>query len=675
MAVFRKDAMRCDLLSLCVASMLSAAAFAAPPRMARKIPLHQSRAARADSLHVGSLTLHRCSGGQAYCGSIERALDPTGQVAGDSRIGFEFYPHTDGSQSPLEPIVATEGGPGYATSGSAGGYLALFAPLRDRRDMLFVDNRGTGKSQALNCPLLESEPNPRPSGISTCGKQLGDRAYLYGSGLAADDLAAVLDALDIPIINLYGDSYGTWFSQTFAGRHPERLRSMVLDSAYPVRGQSPWYPEIGPAARFAFDAACQRSPTCSGLSGNSMHRIGLLLASLRANPFRGYAHDGDGILRYTRANATTLAYLMVSNSTTSVVYRELDPAARAYLEDGNAAPLLRLLAENQVAGQSGAPATPYTEYSQATFVSVSCSDYPQIYDMTLGLPKRKAQRDQAIANEQQQHPNVYAPFTIAEFDAMPLDTSVFDLCLDWPPPVVAPIPPGQPVPPHAQFTKAPVLVLSGDLDSLTPAMQGKRAARLFENGRQIIVPNSFHVTADGDEDNCASVIAVQFVRDLDPGDTSCTNHIAEVHLVPKFVATAAEVAPATATAGNQGTDADLRVSAAAAYTAGDTLARWWVNLTGLGVGLQGGRFQYNSPSNLTYYTLNKLKWVEDLEVSGKMKWDYNYPGEVVAHLTISGPATEPGDLTITWNSRVPLAQAVIAGKIGGRTVAATMYAP
>ena len=540
--------------------------------------------------------------------------------------------------------------------------------------MLFVDNRGTGKSEALNCPLLQAEPNPRPSGIYACGKQLGDTAYLYDSGLAADDLAALLDALNIPTINLYGDSYGTWFSQTFAGRHPERLRSVVLDSAYPVRGQSPWYPEIAPTARFAFDAACKRSPACSSLPGNSLHRIELLLNSLRANPFSGYAHDGNGILRYTHANATSLAYLMDSNATTSVVYRELDPAARAYLEDGNAAPLLRLLAENQVAG-SGSPTTPYSEYSQGLFVSVSCSDYPQIYDLTLGLPERKMQRDQAIASERRQHPNVYAPFTIDEFDGIPLDTSVLDLCLRWPAPVVAPIPLGHPVPPNAEFTKAPVLVLSGDLDSLTPALQAKRAAKLFENGQQIIVPNSFHVTAIGDADNCASVITQRFARDLDPGDTSCTNHIAEVHLVPKFFSTAAEVTPATATAGNQGTNADLRAAAAAAYTAGDAFAHWWVNSSGDGVGLQGGQFHYTSPSSLTYFMLDKLKWVEDLEVSGTMTWDYNYPGAVTAHLTISGAETAPGELTIIWKSRVPLAKATIKGKIGGRKIAATMYAP
>ena len=668
--------MRRSLLISFLISLCSAHLLAAPPRISRlKIPNQTLPSGLADSLRVGSLTLYRCVGGQAYCGSIERALDPSGQVAGDIRISFEFYPHTDNAQPPLEPIVATEGGPGYATSGSAGGYLALFAPLSDRRDMLFVDNRGTGKSQALLCPVLQSEPNPRPSGVHSCGTQLEDTAYLYGSGLAADDLAAVLDALNIPAINLYGDSYGTWFSQTFAGRHPERLRSVVLDSAYPVEGQSPWYPEIAPTARFAFNAACQRSPACSRLPGDSMHRIELLLESLRAHPFSGYAHDGNGVLRYTHANAATLAYLMVSNSTTSVVYRELDPAARSYLDDGNGAPLLRLLAENQVAGESGGPSNFYSEFSLALFVSVSCSDYPQIYNMTLGLPERKVQRDQVIADEEQEHPKMYAPFTIAEFDAVTLDTSVLDMCLRWPAPVVAPYPPGHPVPPHAQFTKAPVLVLSGDLDSLTPAAQGKRAAKLFENGQQIIVPNSFHVTADGDEDNCASVIAQRFVLNLDPGDTSCTQHIAEVRLVPGFFSRASEVPPATATPGNHGTDADLRVAAAAAYTVGDALARWWVNLSGNGVGLEGGRFQYNSPGNLTYYTMDKLKWVEDLEISGQMKWGYNFPGGVSAHITVGGKGTDGGELTIKWNSREPLAQATITGKIGGRKIAATMYAP
>ena len=289
---------------ICVLILLSVAGFAAPrPAIRKRIPARLAVSHVAGNMNVGSLTLHACRDAQAYCGSIDRALDPSGTVAGTIKIGFEFYPHIDNSQVPLEPIVAEEGGPGYSSTGSRSGYLDLFAPLHDRRDILLVDNRGAGRSQPLDCPLLQREPNPRFAGVRTCGAQLADIAYLYGSGLAADDLAAVLDALHISTINLYGDSYGTFFSQTFAGRHPERLRSVILDSAYPPIGQSPWYPEIATTAHFAFNAACQRSPACSNLPGSSMDRIGRLVEALRSHPFSGYAHDGDGILRSVRADA------------------------------------------------------------------------------------------------------------------------------------------------------------------------------------------------------------------------------------------------------------------------------------------------------------------------------------------------------------------------------------
>ena len=61
----------------------------------------------------------------------------------------------DRTAEPLEPIVATEGGPGYATTPSRGSYLQLFRPLLDRRDLLLVDNRGTGTSGAVRCPELQ----------------------------------------------------------------------------------------------------------------------------------------------------------------------------------------------------------------------------------------------------------------------------------------------------------------------------------------------------------------------------------------------------------------------------------------------------------------------------------------------------------------------------------------
>jgi len=627
------------------------------------------------TIGMGSLVLRHCPGLPAYCGRLARPLDPAGQVQGTIEIGFQVYPRGNWPGPSSGTIVAAEGGPGYATTGSAYGYLALFQPLLEDHDLLLMDNRGTGSSQAIDCPGLQHAPFLFLPGIAACGSELGRTSDLYGSGLAADDLAALLDALGIEQIDLYGDSYGTFFSQAFAGRHPARLRSLVLDSAYPVIGESPWYPEAAPAMRNGFLITCRRSLACQNLPGDSLDRVQALLESLRARPFKGVAQDGDGALHEVEANATNLAFLAFSNTQGPLLFRDLDAAARAYFENGDSLPLLRLLAENRAASPSDAGGLSLTEYSQGLFIAVSCEDYPFVYDLTQPLVVRIAQRSAAFAVEEATDPYVYGPFTIDEYKAIPLDYSVLDSCLPWPIPSPA-HPPGQPVPPGAKFTDAPVLVLSGELDSLTPAAQGAQAAALFPHAVQVIVNNSFHVTAVYDEDDCASKIVVHFMRTLNPGDTSCASQIAEVRTIPKFARYSSEIDPANPSQGNQGTTVDLQVAAAAAYAAGDAIARWWVNLTGSGVGLRGGWWEYAYVGPNYAYELRDVRWVDDVSVTGVMTWSYSADrGFIKANLQVSGPPDESGDLVVSWYNTQPDAQAIITGTIGGHTIAATMYAP
>ncbi len=623
---------------------------------------------------MGSLILRRCKDAPAYCGSVRRLLDPTGAVAGTIDVGFQFYPHLDTGTAPLETIVATEGGPGYSTTGARHSYLGLFRPLMERHDLLLVDDRGTGISQVVDCHLLQSEPNPQPAGIAACGAQMGKAAYAYGGTLAADDLAAVLDALAIDRINLYGDSYGTYFSQIFAVRHPEKLRVLVLDSAFPATGLSPWYPEIAPTIGEAFRAACERSRTCRSLPGDSLSRIEELTRQLRQQPFSGRAQDGEGKVRDVIANPSSLAYLMFSNATTLVAYRELDAATRAFLEQQDRLPLLRLLAENQSFGESGGNDIKLSYYSAAIFLAASCTDYPQIYEMKASAAERSVQRDRAFAEKRLKDPGVYAPFTLSEFDAIPLDTSVLNLCLNWPQ-ALAQSDPGRPIAQGTAFPNIPVLVLSGDFDPLTPWPQGQTAAKLFSNGEFVVMKNTTHVTALQDEDNCGSEIVRHFVQYLEPGDTSCAGKIGEVHLVPGFVSKAAELEPATAGRGNEGTPDDLRVAAAAAYTVGDALARWWVNTSGKGTGLRGGKFTYKTSGSRSLYKIKKLLWTMDVEVSGSINWDYNFPGAIQGHVKVTGQGRERGDLALTWNRRTPDSEAQIIGQIGERKIRASMYAP
>ncbi|NJO13445.1 MAG: hypothetical protein HC872_08270, partial [Gammaproteobacteria bacterium] len=88
-------------------------------------------AAPASTLTVGTLTLEFCNedyGG--YCGSIQRVLDPTGEVAGSIMVGFEYYPRYDRAKPSLGTILPQEGGPGYSSTGTRDAYLNIFDPLR-----------------------------------------------------------------------------------------------------------------------------------------------------------------------------------------------------------------------------------------------------------------------------------------------------------------------------------------------------------------------------------------------------------------------------------------------------------------------------------------------------------------------------------------------------------------
>lgn len=621
-----------------------------------------------DTIQVGSLSLTRCPylDQPIYCGFMDRALDPAGEVLGSLAIGFEYIPRLNQSLPALGTIVAVEGGPGYPTTGSRASYLSLFRPLLNQRNLLLVDNRGTGRSGAINCLPLQIKYPFSQSDVARCGEQLGNRSDLYGSGLAADDLAAILQALETGPVDLYGDSYGTYFSQAFAARHPNQLRSVTLDGAYAVLGLSPWYPANAATMRSSFDIVCRRSVTCRDLTGGSLDRIENLLAILRVSPIAGIAPDGNGTPTYVTANPGSLAHLMFAAAFGPAVYRELDAAARAYLEFQDSAPLLRMIAENQTPFDSSNARL----YSNGLFVAVSCSDYPQIYDMTATLSVRRQQRNRSIASQQINSPDIYAPFTIAEFNLQPLDFSLLDLCLTWPIPSAA-HPPGQPIPPGAQFTTAPTLVLSGELDSLTSPPDGATAAGLFTNGQQVIVANSFHVTALGDLDNCASDLVRSFISTLTLGDTGCAQRIREVRTVPAFATDVAQLTPANPQAGNQGTTQDLQLASAAAYTVGDVLTRWWVNYDGAGVGLRGGGYRYSYlPGNFYHFELDKYRWVSNSAISGSLTWNLT-TGQIIAQLELPNG----GNLQVEWNDEEPEAVASLSGEIEGRIIRAIIPAP
>jgi pimeloyl-ACP methyl ester carboxylesterase len=628
----------------------------------------------AQALVVGSIELEPCRDAPAFCGKLERPLDPTGAVAGRISIHFEYYPHT-GREQPLGTLVATEGGPGYAATESREDYLALFRPLRRRRDLLLMDNRGTGQSGAIDCPELQTAAQWTVELIAACGRRLGDSAPLYSTAYAADDLQALLEALNIRRIDLYGDSYGTYFEQVFAVRHPNTLRSIVLDGAFALNGADyPWYPNYAPAMRDKFDIACRRFAPCARLGGSSIEHMLPVLEQLRSRPFSARAADSDGREREFIANASQLAIVMYGSAPAFASVREFDAAARAFT-GGDRAPLLRLMAETVSGVDSRDPAADATKWSAGLAAAVMCEDPPQIFDMRLPPALRAADRDRAVAERKRTLPDTYAPFSIDEYRGMPLDYSFIDECVEWPV-AASSHPASHVVAADARYPDVPALIISGELDNITTVADGAAVAAAFKHGRQVRIANSFHVNAlPRARSACAAQIVRRFIETLQTGDATCAAKVPPLRLVPRFATSASQVEPAVAGAGNVAGAAQLRWASAAVMTAGDVLARLPANSTGLGVGLRGGSFRVVSAASLVHVTLNQVRWTEDLAVSGTIEKPMARSGTVRARLQLTMAGALAGEVTVEWPEDGAGASADIHGALAGAAVLARTPPP
>jgi pimeloyl-ACP methyl ester carboxylesterase len=628
---------------------------------------------------VGTLTLKFCDAEfNGYCGSIKRALDPTGGVKGNINIGFIYYPRFDVSHPAFGTLLPQEGGPGYSTRGTAGAYLNIYGSLREHRDVLIIDKRGTGLSGAVNCHAIQTGDPVDPKGLKACGEQLGNKAPLYGTKLAVDDIVAVMDAMQIDQVDYYGDSYGTYVGQVFAAWHPDRLRSIILDSAYPVRAPDAWFPTDWTTGRDGLDLVCDRSPACRALGGTSTNRLERLLRQLRQQSISGTAPDADGIETSVTLDVSTLFLLVTNLGSSPITYRDLDSAMRAWFDSQDAVPLLRLVAEYNTPSVSHP-----VDFSYGQYQAVICAEYPLLYDLSATPSQRRRQYDQSLEEARENRPDLFAPFTIDEAIGSNADFTPLGTCLDWPVPPPA-YPQGDPLPKHPVFPTVPTLVLSGDLDSVTSPEDANQAAAQFPNVVHLLIPNLTHVTAyyysdvgylpdGGDTTHCVEEIVRRFIAQLSPGDTSCIRSVRPLRTPPRFAKTVRELKPVDALAGNQAGSSELKSAAAALETAGDVFARFIITY-GIGSGLRGGQFTYLQESYGYQFDLDHVQWTEDLEVTGTIYW-YTATGDVSADVTLRQNGKNIGNLNCTWNDVAVNATATITGTINGDRVKAQRIAP
>jgi pimeloyl-ACP methyl ester carboxylesterase len=670
-------------------------ASAASPAVTRP-PAPLTRAASAPAgapgkIRVGRVTLIKCGTGPlTYCGSISVPLDYYSKASPDIHIGFVWLPATDARQR-KGTVLAVEGGPGYSSTGTEPEYAAMLGSLRKTRNLLLVNLRGTGNSTPLNCPGLEKYGQVQAQYgpafdrlVAACGNQLNHTwkyrrggwvhaSDLFNTAYSAKDVARVLTDLDVGKVDLYGDSYGSWFAQVFASRYANRLRSVTLDSTYQVLGLDPWYTTTVITARQAFEQACARSAACQRAAGGqgAWRRIGELDRRLEHKPITGKTASLSGGLVKETVTAETLVNLVNNAGFDPLVYRDLDAAARALLDDHDQAPLLRLAEASLSFDDTNYP---LPEFSDALYFAVSCTDYVQLFSRTASPAVRAHQYARALAGEPA---GTFAPFTVSQWTDLDQYTETYSGCLDWPAPtrLTPPITRQPPLVPAS----LPVLILSGTFDSLTPWLHGASlvASQVGKSARLVRFANLTHVMLQDADDTCAASILQRFIADpggLKRENTSCAAKVAPIHTVGSYPLRLAQAAPATATKGNTASRTSLQAASTALACVGDEISRYYYLDSRSDPALRGGEVGFNGGNLLTISLVN-ARWVANATINGTARWNQR-TGWVTAKLTVDIAGGTTVRFTASWRAFGAQAQlAVITGSAGGQHLAAVAPPP
>jgi pimeloyl-ACP methyl ester carboxylesterase len=204
----------------------------------------------------------------ARCGTMTRPLDPSGAEPGEIELRIAVVPALNLTPEP-DPVVPIAGGPGQGTVQFYSSYYWAFEDVRRNRDILLVDQRGTGESSAMDCEfdddIVEGEYSTELTIEYTelCLEQLPHDPRFFTTSVAVTDLEAVRTALGYPTLNLYGVSYGTRVAQHFARRYPDSTRTVVIDGVVPP--QLSLGPEIATESQKAVDnilARCIENESC-----------------------------------------------------------------------------------------------------------------------------------------------------------------------------------------------------------------------------------------------------------------------------------------------------------------------------------------------------------------------------------------------------------------------------
>jgi pimeloyl-ACP methyl ester carboxylesterase len=211
---------------------------------------------------------------EAWCGVLSRPLDPAQPSGTRIDVHYALLPALARNRRP-DPVLFFAGGPGQSAMELAGPVSQMLARLAYRRDVVLIDQRGTGRSAPLLCPELApstplaetADPARQLARMKSCLTQLqalphGDLRF-YTTSLAMQDADAVRQALGAAQVNIVGGSYGTRAALEYMRQFPATVRRSVIDGVAPPDMVMP--AAMSADAQRALDlmlAACKAEPGC-----------------------------------------------------------------------------------------------------------------------------------------------------------------------------------------------------------------------------------------------------------------------------------------------------------------------------------------------------------------------------------------------------------------------------
>jgi pimeloyl-ACP methyl ester carboxylesterase len=450
------------------------------------------------------LTLGACTDPKlpkdARCGTYEVCENRAAKTGRKIPLRVAVLPALGPDRLP-DPVVYFNGGPGNSAVQVARGLAQSLAPLRRRRDILLVDFRGTGGSAPLDCPELlgsgsvqEWLDSYRPADkVRACRDRLSRTVDLtqYTTDNAIDDVDEVRAALGYPQLNLTGSSYGSRAVLVYLRRHPDKVRTAILDGVAQTHDRGPlFFARTAQRALDALVAECAEDAACARAFPHLKDEVTAVFERVGREPVSvGLVDAKTGERREVRLSRSGVAqvvrYMLYESDWALEVPLLLHQAAQ-----GDWKPL----AEKAVwmAGLSRGVAP------DGDYLSITCSeDVPFI-------------RDEEI-------PAAVAGTFLGDFRIR----QQREACAVWKVPKV-PASYLEPV-----VSDVPALVVNHGRDPVTPASDGEEAARTLRRSRVILVPYAGHSTDGLEGVECLDTLWVKLIEagSADRLDTSCVAKI------------------------------------------------------------------------------------------------------------------------------------------------------